>query len=251
MVTAYTEVFAMVEKNEGKKLLPPYVPYRTFANFLAGKRSPLPQKIDRSLMTSMSGAMQSQTLLALEYLKLVDPLTWEPTETLERLVQVDDSDKHALWKEILISSYHFVFEQGFQLERATPSELQDRFSKTGASGSTLRKCIAFFIKATKEANLQLSPYLTKITRTRTKAAKSRIKANSSQESQNGFVEPKPELAAPGQVDERPKTLLGKLADRILEKYPDFDPSWPEDQQASWFEGMNKLMSQFEKKSGGE
>ena len=237
----------MAEKHDEKKLLPPYVPYRTFDNFLAGIRSSLPQKIDRSLMNSMSGAMQSQTLLALEYLKLIDPTTEAPTDTLARLLGADQSERQALWQKILSSSYPFLFEAGFQLERATPSELQDRFGKTGATGSTLRKCIAFFLRAAKEGGLELSPYLTKVSRTRTRTGKTTSRANSAREHRNGVSEPTFFEASAQKAGSHHKTLLSKLADKILDKYPNFDPSWPEEQRASWFDGMSKLMTQFDKK----
>ena len=47
------------------------------------------------------------------------------------------------------------------------------------------------------------------------------------------------------------TLLAKMADKILQKFPDFNPDWPDEQQAKWLNAMDKLMSQFEKKSENE
>jgi hypothetical protein len=38
---------------------------------------------------------------------------------------------------------------------------------------------------------------------------------------------------------------------LAEKFPAFDPNWPGEVQAKWFEGFNKLMDQFKKPEGGE
>lgn len=62
----------MTEEDKKKKL-PPYLPYRTLRSFLDNMKVALPNRIDRSLMPTMSGAMQSQLIGALEYLRLIDP----------------------------------------------------------------------------------------------------------------------------------------------------------------------------------
>ncbi len=38
--------------------------------------------------------------------------------------------------------------------------------------------------------------------------------------------------------------MRELAFKVLDKYPDFDPTWSQETQASWMEGMNKLQDTF-------
>ena len=51
---------------------PPYVAYKTLKNFLEKyKQGLLPSRIDRDLMGTMSGAVQSQVTTALKYLRFI------------------------------------------------------------------------------------------------------------------------------------------------------------------------------------
>jgi len=236
----------MNEKEETKKPVPPYLPYRTLVNFLDGLKVAMPQRIDRSLMKSMSGAMQYQLMSALEYLGLISSDTGIPTEKLTRLVHSTGDEGQQELKDILTSSYRFLFENGLDLDRATTDQLQEGFRKEGASGDTLRKCVTFFLKAARVAGLELSPHFKRAYTRRTGTPRAKRKINIPQEqpksSDQESAESIPERAVPPE-----STLLAKMADKILEKFPDFDTSWSAEQQASWFEGMNKLMAQFEKK----
>ena len=57
---------------ERKNPIPPYVAYRTFRNFLVQlEKQGLPGRIDRSVLSHKSGTVQSQLLLALEFLGLI------------------------------------------------------------------------------------------------------------------------------------------------------------------------------------
>src|SRR4030042_4898332 len=111
----------MVEKEETKKLSPPYLPYKTLRNFLESMKVAMPARIDRSVMRSMSGAMQSQLILALKYLHLISLDAGVPTEKLTKLVHSEGAERQRILKEILISSYSFLFKEGFNLEDATRS----------------------------------------------------------------------------------------------------------------------------------
>ena len=46
-----------------------------------------------------------------------------------------------------------------------------------------------------------------------------------------------------EIDSASQTMR-ELAFRVLDKYPDFDPTWSKETQASWMDGMNKLQDTF-------
>ena len=78
----------MTSKDIAKKPLPPYVPYRTFTNFLDSLKRGIPQRIDRSLMGSTAGSLQGQLMQAFGYLNLITD-DGTPTEKLEHLVTIE------------------------------------------------------------------------------------------------------------------------------------------------------------------
>jgi len=236
----------MAAKETAKKLLPPYVPYRTFANFLDSLRRGIPQRIDRSLMGSTSGSLQRQIMQALEYLNLITD-TGTPTEKLEHLVHSEGSKRQGVLKEILESSYSFLFKDGVQLDRATASQFRERFEKTGATGDTLRKCMTFFLTSAKAAEIGLSSHIKKVPSTRTGPAKTK---RVSQPSRTATVTQE-ERGTPNFPKNNPPmpTVDTSLAKLILDKMPAFNPEWTEETQKSWIDTINKLMDRLEKKSG--
>ena len=139
--------------------IPPYVSYRTFSNFLTDLRTRgIPNRIDRSVMSHKSGTVQSQLLLALHYLGLVKA-SGHPRERLSRLVEAEDAERKAVLREIIQASYDFAFDRTFGLKTATSNQAQEVFEKTGASGETVRRCIAFFLAAAKDSGIPVSPYI--------------------------------------------------------------------------------------------
>lgn len=139
--------------------IPPYISYRTFSNFLTHLRSRgIPSRVDRSVMSHKSGTVQSQLLLALHYLGLVKA-TGHPTQRLSRLLQAEGAARKEVIGEMIRSSYDFAFDRSFGLETATSNQAQEIFEKTGASGETVRRCIAFFLAAAKEGGIAVSPYI--------------------------------------------------------------------------------------------
>jgi hypothetical protein len=238
----------MSKKEANKKLLPPYLPYRTFSNFIEELRIALPPRIDRSLMKSMSGGMQSQLMSALAYLNLIDSETNVPTEKLPRLVHSSGAGRQRVLKDILISSYKFLSEGGFQLDRATARQLQERFEQTGMSGDTQRKAIAFFIKAAEDAGLGLSPHIKRGPGPKKVAPKPKTQTISPPTqyitgaggiaSGESFGTPTVTLTPP------PEDI--SLEKILLSKFPSFDPAWSEEVQKKWFDAFRELRAQFKK-----
>jgi hypothetical protein len=139
--------------------IPPYVAYRTFENFLTYLQARgVPSRIDRSVLSHKSGTVQSQLLLCFQYLDLLTS-SGRPTDKLRGLVSSEGAARKKLQREILKSSYTFIFESGFDLRSATNHQLEELFQQTGASGETVRRCISFFLAAAKSAGIPFSSYL--------------------------------------------------------------------------------------------
>lgn len=234
----------MAENDTERKLLPPYLPYRTFSTFTNSLRVAIPGRIDRSLMGTMSGTAQGQLIAALRYLDLVTA-HGSPTEKLTRFVNSEASERQKILKEILTSAYKFLFQSGFDLERATARQLEEEFNKVGASGETVRKCIAFFMAAAKDADLPLSPFVRGKRGVRTSVGRTRRTASGAT-AQNSLPKSQGEQIPYDQSE--PLTWRQLL----LAKFPSFDPSWSDEVKAKWFEAFDRLMrSGPEKENTGQ
>ncbi|UCF38646.1 MAG: DUF5343 domain-containing protein [Acidobacteriota bacterium] len=141
------------------KVIPPYISYRTFENFLLElKARGLPSRIDRSILANKSGTIQSQLLLAFNYLGLASD-SGRPTERLQKLVKAEGAAMKGGYREMLASAYSFVLQSDLKLETATPHEIEALFKDTGASGETVRRSISFFIALARKAGVAVSPYI--------------------------------------------------------------------------------------------
>ncbi|MDA0676816.1 MAG: hypothetical protein O2788_02285 [Chloroflexi bacterium] len=236
--------------------LPPYVPYRTFQTFLEYMQDGIPARIDRSVWGSrFSGSSGTQLVTALKSLQLVDA-NGHPEPVLEQLVFAEGERRRALLRGLLEDYYKPVFR--LDLARATRNQFHEAFRSFGAREGVLTKCEAFFIQAALAAGIQLSQYILAGRhqgRRRSGGAKggARGGARNSVAAASPALQPtaaqmvSPEAApampavAAVAADASPQ-LVAKLnvAELILSKYPDFDPSWTPEVQAKWLEGMTKL-----------
>jgi hypothetical protein len=142
-----------------KPKIPAYVSYKTFYNFLNGLReSGVPAQIDKSMMTAMSGSGQSAMIGSLEFLKLIDS-NGQPAPELQQLVDSEENNRGAILRSVLEGSYPFLFGGTIDLKRATTKQVEEAFRSQGISGSTVVKCIAFFLAAAKTAGIQVSPHV--------------------------------------------------------------------------------------------
>jgi hypothetical protein len=216
----------------GPLTVPPYVSYRSFRNFIDSLKQGIPARIDRSVMASMSGALQSQLTLALRYLNLTKP-TGHPTDLLAKLVNSEGAERAKTMCEMLTTSYPFLFDS-FNLKSATPRMLEEQFSEAGASGGTLDKCMLFFLAAAKEAGIELSPHLktqqrgARAPRTRTRSAVRLVDAN------NTIDDDLREMA----IEQNGNVSWAQM---LLSKFPSFDPAWPDEVKTKWFDGFHRLM----------
>jgi len=208
--------------------VPAYVPYKTLLNFVDGLKISIPSRIDRSVVRSLSGAMQSQLLTSLRYLRLIDD-KGVPTDMLARLVASEGKDREKALADMLRTSYSFLF-QNFDLQRATGRQVEEKFVAAGVSGDTVRKCMAFFLSAAKHAGITVSPHIKMPSRART--AGQRIRGTRVEGAENGSAGTPPQTNA-GQVS---------WTQMLLSKFPSFDPAWPDDVKVKWFEAFDKLMN---------
>lgn len=209
-----------------KKPIPPYVPYKTFINFVNGLKQGIPARIDKSVIR-LSGATQSQLIYALRFFDLIEP-DGKPKESLARLVNSEGAERKKLLKEMTHRAYSFVFTSSLDLNAATGKQVEELFGEHGVQGETARKAISLFLLFAKETETKVSPHL-KVPRTRRGGTKRR--SGSGQNDQNG--------------DESTPIVEPKLSweQMLLSKFPSFDPSWPEETQKRWFDSFEKLMRQ--------
>jgi hypothetical protein len=142
-----------------KPKIPAYVSHKTFTKFISDLESTgLPNQIDKSIMQNMSGSGQSAMIGSLEFLKLIDS-KGIPTKALHQLIDVAGEDRVITLRSVLEGAYPFLFTGGLDLKRATTKQMEEAFRNQGISGSTVIKCISFFLAAAKEAGVAVSPHI--------------------------------------------------------------------------------------------
>lgn len=148
--------------NQSEKALPPaYGSYKTLTSFLndirEGGAAHIPHKVDRSLMSKLSGSVANETIATLKFLGLIDAESGKTTEEFEHFALASDLDRKQVLAGMLKKSYDFIFNSSFDVERATSSMVAEQFRQKGISGSTLARAISFFLSAAKEAGIKVSP----------------------------------------------------------------------------------------------
>lgn len=146
-----------------RKPLPPYLPFKTFLNAIESWRVVLPNQIDRDVLGSYAGTMQSWVLSTLKFFNLTDQ-DGHPTESLKALTIASETERVPLLASMARRYYPFLFATGFDLSRTTPNQLKEKFEATGAKGETVVKAISFFSGLAKAAGIPMSPFVTVRTR---------------------------------------------------------------------------------------
>jgi hypothetical protein len=219
--------------------VPPYVPYRTFQTFLEFLLDEgIPGRIDKTVWgLRFSGSSGTQLMTALKVLTLVDA-DGHPSNELENLVHAEGDARRALLRRILERFYIPVFD--LDLARASKGQFREAFRSFGTKEGVLTKCEAFFIRAAQAAGIELSK---RILVGRHGSSKGRTTVTSARQRP---VTPSITVAEEGPTQSpfvmgvKGGSLKLELADRILAKYPDFDPAWDPAVQVKWLEGMTRL-----------
>jgi hypothetical protein len=222
----------------------PYVAFRTFLNFLDWLKQGIPQRIDRSFWGArLSGAYGGQLMAALRFLGLIKDDNI-PTTTLEQLAQGDREQRKTILRQLLEANYPTVFE--LDLERATPGQLEEAFKRYKLTGETVRKAVTFFVHAAQYADVPLSQFITKRTKTRAVTTTRRRRQQ--------VVRPEP-VVAPGS----PKGALPPSLDWVanyalirglLERLP--EPGKEKFNREEWFALANAVFdAEYRKEDKGQ
>lgn len=212
--------------------LPPYVSYATFRRFLDSLKQALPSRIDRSVLGWFSPAAQAQLLLALRFLGLTGE-KGQATERLEDLAAAQGPLRQKLLRETVAGAYRQVVG-GLNLQSATNGQLEEQFRKTGASGVTLRKCVAFFVSAMDDAGIAHSPYTAKRRAGRPIGARSaKSEAGNNEAEKSSTTNPPNDYTAGPRTDDISMVVL-------INKFPAFDQGWSDEVKTKWFEAFQYL-----------
>jgi len=202
----------------------------------------MPARIDRSVWGQrVSGSTGIQLMTALRVLDLIDD-DERPTEDLEHLAGLEGDERKAALGTLLRRHYMPVFD--LDLTRATKAQFREAFRRFGAKAGVLAKCEAFFIQAAQDAGVELSPYVLA-----GRHVSRRSSSGPSRARQQPAERPTAQ-AAPAAAAGPAPTPGTSIAEMVLNKYPDFDPTWDAATQQKWFDGMTKLMESLGQ-SGGD
>ncbi len=212
--------------------VPPYVPYRTFRNFLDILKEGIPARIDRSVWgPRFSGGSGTQLMTALRVLRLIDQ-EGRPDPALEHLVLAEGDSRREALRRALEGFYVPVFR--LDLARATRSQFHEAFRAFGTREGVTAKCEAFFVRAAQDAGVELSPYIL------SRRHGARPRPVSAPPRGRPQPEPRQAWATAPPVAVAASAPRPSVAEMVLAKYPDFDPAWAPEVQAKWIEGMQKL-----------
>ncbi|WP_295948051.1 DUF5343 domain-containing protein [uncultured Xanthomonas sp.] len=142
-----------------KAIKPPYPTYKTFVGLIEELRSHevVPEAIDRSYLSKRSGTEQSALIAAMKWFKLIEE-SGAPTKLLRDYIAANEVEATTMFKAMIEKSYGSITDGTFALGSATTNMLADKFREYEISGSTLTKCISFFLSAAKDAGIKVSPH---------------------------------------------------------------------------------------------
>ena len=198
-----------------KALTPAYPAFSTLKTLIRPfKEHGVPNRIDRSVLTSFSGQVGSQVLGMLRFLDLIDA-NGTPKKGLHDLTEAFETDDwpRAL-REVLEAAYAPLFS--INLDTATAHQFNEHFRLIyPVSDEVSRKAMTFFLNAVREAGYKISPYVLKGKKPRTAPAKKRAprgakKANANGQN-NGANNPRNEIP-PVQTQKLPSEILLNLFD---------------------------------------
>lgn len=143
-------------QQEERGFSPPYnVPFSTFQNTVEKVAADLPNKVDRSYLSSRSGSEQSYLISAFRGFGLIDD-NYFVTDALRALV-ADTDGRQARIAALLEQHYPEAVALG--RTNATPGELETAFAEMfpRVTGASRVKAMRFFLHAAEYAGVQRSP----------------------------------------------------------------------------------------------
>ncbi len=221
-----------------KRGTPPYISPSTFRHLVEQLQKNLPDRIDRSYLDELhSGSTSTQIMSALRYLSLADTLN-KPTHHLKLLLASTGDERIKRLKDIANNSYGFIFnDSSVDLKTATYSQLEELFhDNSGVDGDVRRKCIKFFTSLCHDADVPLSPHVTKRVRMSrsTQPTRTSVRKAGSKNTKT--------LEVPQQTWQVPEHM--ELLNKLLDKFPDYETEWTELQKARWLDGFLQFMQKI-------
>jgi len=138
-----------------KKVTPAYTTYKSFSNLIKDlKKDGVPPHITRSVVKGSNSGKAMMTV-SLKALDLIDEDT-VPKDKLARLVNSGDDYSTEL-NIVLQEAYSFLFDDSIDLSNTTTEKVAEKFKTAGAAGSTVTKCMSFFLAAAKAAEIEVHP----------------------------------------------------------------------------------------------
>jgi hypothetical protein len=242
-------------ENKGGTRMPPYTSFSTFLTFIEElKVNGIPPQIDNSVLKRFSGGVRTQLLSALKYLALLSD-DRKPAGLLPQLVESFGNEAEFKKALATVINSQYAFLGHMDLKTATPTMFADAFRNTfGGQEAVLAKCRTFYMQAAKYVGIELGQRLTAGTSgarpaagaakaTRRKAAKRAREDTATGTGTNG---------PNGHFTPSTRQQSGMM-EKLLEKFPKFDPKWDAATQAKWFDGFQRLMANAEeakKENGG-
>ena len=232
----------------GRKHLPPYVSYRTFHNFVDRlQEQGTPQRIDRSYWSSiLSGSTGPQLMAALRFLGLVDA-NGKPTERLKLLVPAEGEKRLQLIRGVAAEAFSFVLKSNLDLSSATYSQLEECFHNTfNLTDDVKRKCVKFFIAMAGDAGIPVSPHITRHTRSAQNNSGPRTVTRKAVPNTTQYpLMPQGKSVPQGKKVPHGKEQLPEnhaLLTMLIEKFPNFDPSWNDELKLKWIATFDMLFN---------
>ncbi len=220
-------------KDNARKRLSPYISYRTFQNFIERLQEGIPSRIDRSYWSDrISGSTGTQLMTALRFLSLIDD-DGTPTSRLRQLVSAKGAQRTEILKEMTLENFNFLLQGSIDSETATYAQLEEVFHRTfELTDSVARKCVKFFVALASDAGIPLSPFIIK------KVRALRVNTGTVTAIKRRGTRGKRNLVVPHNIEEIPtEASWDKM---ILEKFPAFDPTWPDEVKLGWLEAFGGL-----------
>jgi hypothetical protein len=172
-------------------------------------------------------------LTAYRFMGLIN-MDGAPQTRLHALVESLDTPQ---WKAVLRDTLEFAYPpvMALALDKVSPTQFSERFREAyKAEGDTGRKCMTFFLQAAKEAEIDLSPFLLTGAKPRAAGGKRKVKAKREPDTLTPAGDSGNGHNSPPRAD--------SVTDRLLSKFPEFDPAWPEPIKKQWFDGFAELMN---------
>lgn len=143
----------MNTKSDDSKFKPPYISFRTLLNLVERMAdNGTPPRIDRSFLSGSEGA-KTQVIAALRSFGFIDA-DHNTTPLLTTMVKNPDQRQEII-KGVL--EQHFPEPVRLGSINATQGQLEDAFRAYGITGDTMRKAVAFYLRAAEFAGIPVSP----------------------------------------------------------------------------------------------